>query len=73
MILDVTDKVDFENPDDECLPLTRCVCGQTFVPWDFILGIEKDKTYMKTCPNCKRKLFWELRVKVFEYTEGDKL
>lgn len=68
MIIDITDKVKFENPDDESLPLTRCVCGKEFQPWGFILGVEKEEGWMHQCPNCKRFLFWELHVKVFEYT-----
>lgn len=36
---DVTDKVDFQNNDDESLPLTKCVCGERFPAWSQIVSI----------------------------------
>ncbi len=61
---DITDKVSFQRNDDEHLPLTKCACGKTFDPWDFILGMEED--YPEECPGCKRKMFFTLDIKVFE-------
>lgn len=61
---DITDEVKFDLNDDEYLPLTRCACGKEFVPWSFLLGVERD--YPKTCPNCKRELYFALSIKVYE-------
>lgn len=67
MIIEITDKVEFDLNDDESLPLTKCVCGKKFEAWNFIIGVDKDKQYMKQCSACGRFLFWELTIKVFEY------
>lgn len=63
MKTDVTSIVDFQNNDDESLPLTKCVCGQTFKPWEFIISIYEDDPSI--CPNCGRKLFFKLGIQVF--------
>lgn len=63
---DITSEVSFERNDDESLPLTKCVCGAKFPPWDFILGMERD--YPNTC-DCGRKLYFTLDIKVFEVKE----
>lgn len=66
---DVTDLVDFGNSDDECLPLTKCVCGQEFSYWNFTLSIYRDMV-IKPCPNCGRKLYWRsMGIRVFEVVE----
>jgi len=63
-MIDVTDQVEFNNPDDELLPLTKCVCGKTFESWDFNIGVYDD---MPTeCSNCGRKFVFENNVKVFQ-------
>ena len=64
---DITGEVDFKLNDDECLPLTRCACGDESEPWDFILGMERD--YPKECPNCKRKLYFKPNIRVYETGE----
>lgn len=61
---DITSEVNFGRNDDECLPLKKCACGQEFEYWNFILGIERD--YAKSCPNCGRKLYFTVDIKVFE-------
>lgn len=63
-VRDVTDLVNFNNPDDECLPITKCVCGQEFPSWAFIISIYPDTPYR--CSNCERKLYFSSSVKVFE-------
>lgn len=64
---DVTDQVEFNLNDDECLPLTKCVCGVEFESWNFILGVYKDDP--KECPNCKRKLYFKPSIRVYEIEE----
>jgi hypothetical protein len=66
--LDVTEKVEFDWNDNECLPLTKCVCGAEFKLWTFIISIYEDDPYY--CPECKRGLFWTTRIKVYEVLEG---
>lgn len=64
---DVTDQVEFNLNDDECLPLTKCVCGAEFESWNFILGVYEDDP--KECPYCKRKLYFKPSIKVYELKE----
>jgi DNA-directed RNA polymerase subunit RPC12/RpoP len=66
--LDITDKVEFLNPDDESLPLTKCACGVVFTPWDFDISVYEDD--LTACPNCGRKMFFESNIRVFELIEG---
>ena len=61
---DVTDKVDFQNPDDEVLPLTRCICGAAFKPWDEIVSIYRDNPWV--CPTCGAKLIFSNSVRVYQ-------
>lgn len=63
-LMDVTSRVDFQNPDDEALPLTKCVCGKRFDAWEFIISIYDD--IPSICPNCKRKLIFSNRIHVYE-------
>jgi len=65
--IDVTDKVNFGDVDGECIPITKCVCGESFVPWDFIISIYKDDTH--TCPKCNRKLYFSMKIQVFEIND----
>ena len=64
MAKDITDLVDFGLNDDECLPLTRCVCGQVFKRWEFIISIYPDMA--DECPNCGRKLYFKVAIMIFE-------
>lgn len=66
---DVTDQMDFENNDDECLPVTKCVCGATFATWTFIISIYSDDPYK--CPECGRGLYFSLRIRVYEKEASD--
>jgi DNA-directed RNA polymerase subunit RPC12/RpoP len=63
-IKDVTDQVDFENNDDEFLPLTKCVCGHRFHAWDFMLSIYDNDPH--ECPHCGAKLFFSNAIRVYE-------
>lgn len=67
MNVDVTDKVDFDNPDDECLPLTKCVCGEKFQPWEFIISIYEDA--QGSCEKCGRKFFFRNAIRVYQVEE----
>jgi len=64
---DVTGKVNFSFPDDESLPITKCVCGRTFGLWNFIINMDKESPV--ECPECGRKLYFESEIRVYEITE----
>ena len=64
MIRDVTQEVVFGNNDDECLPIVECVCGTRFDAWTFVISIYRDEA--KACPNCGRRLYFELGIRVYE-------
>lgn len=64
---DVSALCDWLNPDDESLPLTKCVCGKAYQAWDFTLGIYLDEP--RTMPCCGRKLFFKHYVRVLEVRE----
>ena len=66
---DVTAQVDFGNPDDECLPITSCVCGAKFPVWSEILSIYKDDPW--ECPKCGAGLYFGNRVRVYQVVEEE--
>ena len=65
--IDVTNLVEYEGPDDECLPITKCVCGQKFRAWDFIISIYKEDPY--ECPKCGAKLYFANSIHVYQTVE----
>ena len=66
---DVTKLVDFGGNDGECLPITKCVCGECFVPWEFFISICADDAYK--CPSCGRGLYFSLAISVYEVVEEE--
>lgn len=66
--LDVTDKVSFGNNDDEALPLTKCVCGEKFQEWAFIVSIYP-KWEASACPKCGRRLYFRNAIRVFQVVD----
>lgn len=51
-------------PDDEMLPLTRCVCGAEYKTWEVTISIyPEDPTEM---PCCGRKLYFVPKIEVRE-------
>lgn len=63
---DVTELIDFSssNIDGELLPVRRCVCGQEFSYWEFVISIYRDNPY--SCPECNRKFYFISNIRVFE-------
>ena len=61
---DVTERVDFSENDGESLPLTKCVCGEKFSPWDQVLGVYRDHPW--ECPKCGAKLYFTFTIRVFQ-------
>lgn len=66
---DVTTQVDYENPDDECLPLTKCVCGKTWDAWGFIISIYREGA--RECEQCGRRFYFRNAIKVYEAIDID--
>ena len=62
--LDVSAQCRFDNPDDECLPLTRCVCGVDHPSWEVVLSVYADDPQIMPC--CGRKLYFAQSITVFE-------
>ena len=58
---DVTHAVEFGINDEESLPMTKCLCGQHFDLWDFIIG---KWTIPTPCPTCGRKYYFENDIRV---------
>lgn len=68
--IDVTKLVEFGNNDDECLPITKCICCKKYPPWDnFIISIYKNDS--TKCESCGRKFYFRNTIKVY-MTEEDK-
>ncbi len=61
---DVTAETSFGNPDDELLPLTKCVCGARFKNWDVTLSIYHDDPRTMEC--CGRRLYFSLTIQIIE-------
>lgn len=61
---DVSALCAWANPDDELLPLTRCVCGVLFSAWDVNLSVYRDDPVEMLC--CGRRLYFSNTVHVFE-------
>ncbi len=66
--IDVTDSVEVGGIDGELMPLEKCVCGKQFDYWDFILKNERDRT--NDCPACGRRLYFSVKVSVFEVRDA---
>ena len=64
---EVTADIEFDNPDDEYLPLRRCVCGKEWGIWKRAISVYPDMA--QPCPQCGRKLIFQNEVHVYEVTE----
>ncbi len=64
---DVTEKFDWDNPDDEFLPIRRCVCGAEFGYWEFSISIYDDTP--KSCEKCGRKFYFRNAIRIFEVVD----
>jgi hypothetical protein len=53
-----------DNPDDELVPLARCVCGATFTRWQMPISIYPE--HADAMPCCGRRLYFRNHVRVFE-------
>jgi len=62
-IKDVTDSFDFDL-DGEFLAISKCVCGQEFDYWDFIINIKKN--FPRFCPKCGGKFYFKQIIKIYE-------
>jgi hypothetical protein len=67
--VDVTDKVAYGAADDGCLPLLRCLCGEPFEAWAFVLGVHPDLAM--PCPACGRQYYFGVRLHVYASPGAD--
>lgn len=65
--VDVTEQMRFENPDDEHLPIIKCVCGYNFEPWHFIISIYDE--FPSECPVCERKFFFRNAIRIYQVVD----
>jgi hypothetical protein len=63
-IVEVTNSVDFGFNDEELLPVTKCVCGKKFIPWEFSIGLWEEGA--AECPECGRMMFFSVEIRVYE-------
>ena len=63
--LDITDKVRVGLNDGDRMPLERCVCGDESEPWEGLV-LDTDPEDKSKCPNCGRKMWFEISIRVFQ-------
>lgn len=69
--IDVTNKVEFENSDDELLPITKCICGKKYDNvWDFCISINDGSGHFYQCESCGAKLYFSNSISVYQIVEG---
>ena len=61
---DVTNKVKHSNEDDEMMAVYKCVCGEEWDAWDFIISIYRDTA--AACDNCNRRFYFRSSVTIYE-------
>ena len=61
---DITNEVEFDDNDGGLLPLVKCACGKEFESWTFCLETDEDEP--RECPNCKRKMYFRIKITVYE-------
>jgi hypothetical protein len=64
--INVTKDVDWELPDDEYLPITRCVCGAKYTPWDFTISIYPFEDSAGKCRACGAMFHFVNSITVFQ-------
>ena len=61
---DVTDQVEFGWNDEECMPITKCVCGANFEAWAYIISIYEEGPYR--CRKCGVGLYFRPAIRVYK-------
>jgi hypothetical protein len=54
----------FDLPDDELLPLTRCICGVAYKSWEMTLSIYEEDAVPMPC--CGRRLYFRQTIEVLD-------
>ena len=62
--IDVTRKVEVSDMPGDNLYVTKCACGATFEPWEFIIA--PHAIGASQCPKCRRRLHYAGNVRVYE-------
>jgi DNA-directed RNA polymerase subunit RPC12/RpoP len=63
-MINVTSEIQFNNNDDEALPITKCICGAQFDGWEFYISIYEDCP--TPCPKCGRRFIFKNQITVYE-------
>ena len=63
---DVTADVKFGAVDDECLPLTRCLCGAAWNAWHGPVLSYTSRETAEECPVCLRRFYFTNDIRVWE-------
>ena len=61
---DVTDQVEFGWNDEECMPITKCVCGALFKLWNHVINIYEEDPVK--CPKCGVGLYFRPAIWVYK-------
>lgn len=64
---DITTQVTIHSCEDEIASISKCICGATFQPWAFVIT---KRNQPRACPECGKKLYCLIEVKVFEVKDG---
>ncbi len=67
--IDITDRVKYDLSDGEALPIVKCVCGNEFPSWKFIIKMDRDEPRM--CRKCGRRMYFRAEIKVYEVVDGE--
>jgi len=61
---DVTKLIEFGNNDDKSLPIYKCICGEEFYSWEFVISIYRETP--SACPKCGRKFYFKNTITIFK-------
>jgi len=62
----ITSEVEFGFSDDEYLPITRCLCGAEFEPYEQWISIYESSPW--ECSECGAEMVWEFKPNVYLIT-----
>ena len=64
---DVTNQTEADFPDEEIMPLRKCICGKLYESWAQVISIYPD--HITPMPCCGAKLYWVPAWKVMQVDE----
>ena len=66
--IDITEKMQFGDIDGEQLPIMKCLCGESWWPWD---GLVLSIYDIEECPTCHRKFMFSNNITIYEVVEDE--